>query len=271
MSDRFSATGTTRVLAVATLLAASALATIRAADPSLDATWRSTSIAIDGSTSDWPPLQRVDNGPMVGVANDAGAVYLVVASNDPNVRRPLATGLVVWFDPSAQEAQTFGVRLEGLTDAPLPGATPTAAVGDSLAAAPAPHTIDTFDLLGPGKSQRRLIEQTDAIGIGLASGMEDRAVEYELKLPLAKSDATPYAVDARPGATILVGIETPAEPKIRRRSQLENPMSTDPYVIDPYGGYFRPMPTNSGSKPRKEERIEPMDLIWVQVHLAAAR
>jgi hypothetical protein len=259
------------MLAAAAVVAASALATMRAADPSLDATWRPASLVVDGSTSDWPPLQRVDNGPTFGVANDAAAVYVVVASNDPNVRRQLATGLVVWFDPSGQEAQTFGVRLEGLTDAPLLGATPTAAVGDSLAAAPAPHALDAFDLLGPGKSQRRLVEQTDAIGIGLASGMEDRAVVYELKLPLTKSDATPYAVDARPGAAILVGLETPAEPKVRRRSQLDNPMSTDPYVIDPYGGYFRPLPTNSGSKPRKEERIKPMKLAWVQVHLAAAR
>jgi hypothetical protein len=259
-----------RMLAVATLLVASALATTRAADPSIDATWRGASLVVDGSTADWPPLQRVDNGPMVGAANDDSAVYLAVASNDPDVRRQLATGLVVWFDPSGQQTQTFGVRLEGLAPEPLPGATPTAGVGDSLAAAPAPHALDTFDLLGPGKSQRRLVEQTDAIGINLASGMEDRAVVYELKLPLVKSDATPYAVNAQPGATILVGIETPAEPKVRRRSQLDNPMSTDPYVIDPYGGYFRPLPTNSGSRPRKDERVKPMKLVWVQVHLATA-
>jgi hypothetical protein len=268
MSDRLSAWPTVRTLAVAALLTTSALATARAADPSLDATWRSASLTVDGSTADWPALQRVDNGPMVGVANDHDAVYLAVASNDPTIRQQLATGLVVWFDPSERQTQTFGVRLEGLTAEPLPGATPTAAVGDTLAAAPAPQALDSFDLLGPGKSQRRLIEQTDAIGINLASGMEDRSVVYELKLPLAKSDATPYAIDAKPGATVLLGLETPADPKVRRHNGLDNPMSTDPYVIDPYGGYFGPMMPMRGPKP-KDDHVKPMKLVWVQVHLAA--
>jgi hypothetical protein len=259
-----------RRLAAAVFVVTAALATTRAADPSIDAVWRSASLVVDGSTGDWASLQRVDNGPMVGVANDDRAVYLAVASNEPNVRRQLATGLVVWFDPSGREAQTFGLRLEGLAPDPLPGATPTANVGDALGTTSAAHELESFDLLGPGKSQRRLIEQTSAIGIGLASGMADRAVIYEVKLPLAKSDATPYAVEARPGATIFVGIETPAEPKTRRRGQLDNPMSTDPYVIDPYGGYFRPPPTNSGSRPHEDVGVKPMKLVRVQVHLATA-
>jgi hypothetical protein len=270
MPDRPSARRSTRALAAAAFFVACALATTRAADPSIDAVWRSASLVVDGSTDDWPSLQRIDDGPMVGVANDDRAVYLAVASNDPTVRRQLATGLVVWLDATDEEAQTFGVRLEGLAPEPLPGATPTADVGDALGTTSAAHALESFDLLGPGKSQRRLIEQTDAIGIGLASGMADRAVAYELKLPLAKSETTPYAVGARPGATILVGLETPAEPKVRRRNRLDNPMSTDPYVIDPYGGYFRPPPTNSGSKPRKADKVEPMKLVWVQVHLASA-
>jgi hypothetical protein len=49
-------------------------------------------------------------------------------------------------------------------------------------------------------------------------------------------------------------------------------MNTNPWVHDPYGGYFNPPPpTNSGSsRPPKEVVIKPMKLTWVQVELATA-
>ena len=48
--------------------------------------------------------------------------------------------------------------------------------------------------------------------------------------------------------TIAIGLETPADPKLpKRRDRLDNPTSTNPWVNDPYGGYFNPPPpTNSG-------------------------
>jgi hypothetical protein len=48
-------------------------------------------------------------------------------------------------------------------------------------------------------------------------------------------------------------------------------MATNPWINDPYGGYFDPPPpTNSGSRPPKEEVIKPMKLVWARVHLASA-
>jgi hypothetical protein len=242
----------------------------RAADQTLLATWRSADVAIDGSLADWTQLSRVGQGPLVGVRNDDRALYLAVASSDAVVRPQLATGLIVWIDRAGGKAQTFGLRLEGLSRRPLPGAAPDAASSGDLE--PGSHTLDDCDLLGPAKNQRRLIERPADVGIALAAGLENRLVIYELKVPLAKTDATPYAVDAGSGATIAIGLETPTDPKLpKRRDSLENPMTTTPWINDPYGGYFNPPPpTNSGSRPPKEKKIKPMKLVWATVRLAPA-
>ena len=255
-------------LVVACALLVSAAATTRAADPALAAAWRDTAVDVDGSLAEWPHLERVGAGPLVGARNDGSALYLAVASNDVTVRQQIATGLIVWFDRTGGRAQTFGLWLEGVSPRPLAGATPDASSNGELDRI-AQNTLDRFDLLGPARNQRRLIDAPAAVGISLASGIEDRSVVYELKVPLEKTPATPHAVGAAPGASIGIGFETPADPKPpKQRDGLENPMSTNPWVLNPYGGYFSaPPPTNSADR-EKPVVFKPMKLIWAVVKLA---
>lgn len=245
----------------------------RAADAELSATWRSADVAIDGSMADWPRLERVETGPAVAAGNDGTALYLAIVSNDITVREQLATGLIVWLDPAARRRQTFGVRLEGLAPRPLAGATPTSAA-NGLSSDRVQTTLEEFDLLGPARLQRRLIDDTAAVGIALASGVEDGTVVYALKVPLATSAATPHAVGVGPGATISIGLETPADPRPpRRRNELDRPMASNPWIYDPYGygNYFRPPPPPGGSaRPPKAVEFKPMKLVWATLRLAAA-
>jgi hypothetical protein len=252
--------------------AALVVAPLRAADPTLAATWRADDVAVDGSVDDWPSLTRIGEGPAVALRNDGSALYLAVASNDPVVRQQLATGLVVWLDGQAHKAQTFGIRLPGLVRRPLRGANPGASADDVLGQAVVRNVLQEFDRLGPGRGQRRLVENPAAIGLALASGVEDGTIVYELKLPLDATDATPQAVGVRPGATIALGLETPADPKPpRERNRLDDPMNTNIWVSNPYGGYFDPPPPPGGyPRPEKPVVIKPMKLIWVIAHLAPA-
>lgn len=246
-----------------------ALVSTSPAESALAATWRTGDIAVNGSAAEWTALTRVGDGPMIAVQNDGDALFLVVTSSDATVRRQLATGLVVWLDGSGKKAQTFGVRLEGLTRRPLPGETPDGRA--DLPRGGSFRTLDAFDLLGPEKNRRRLIDDPDKVGITLASGVEDDSVVYELKLPLEKSAALPYAVGARPATTIAVGLETPADPKPARSR--DEPMPINPWLIDPYyGGYFNPPPpTNSADRAPKPTVLKPMKLLWVSVKLATDR
>ncbi len=259
-----------RLLAGCAMLCA-ALATTRAADDVIAAGWRSSTIDVDGALADWNRLEPVRHGPLVAAQNDQDALYLVVASDDATVRRQLATGLIVWMDASDRRAQTFGLRLDGPAPPPLP--TPAAA-GDPSDLPPSGSRTkrDAFDLLGPAKHQRRLVEQAGERGLALASGIDGQSVVFELKVPLDRTAATPYAVGARPGTTIALGLETPAEPKRRDRDDgLQHPMATTPWVNDPRGGYFNPPPpTNSADQPAREKPLKPMKLAWVSVKLAAA-
>lgn len=250
------------------------LVSTRAADPVLTARWRDAAVMVDGSAEEWPGLERVGTGPVVGVQNDGTTLYLAVASNDETVRLQLATGLIVWLDNTAKKAQTFGVRVEGLTRRPLPGANPDPSAADVLNQDRALNRLDEFDLLGPARNQRRLIDEPAAVNVALASGVENGMIVYEIALPLEKTAATPHAVGAKPGATLSLGIETPTDPRgPRQRSRLDNPMSTYPRVNDPYGGYFNPPPPPGGGGPRppREVEIKPLKVIWTLVRLAAGR
>jgi hypothetical protein len=247
-----------------------ALVLTGAADPTIAAKWHDPIVVVDGTITDWPRLEHVLAGPDVGVQNDDQSLYLAVATKDRTLRRQLATGLIVWLDGTAKRVQTFGVRLEGLAPRPLEGETP-----DNTTDVTSRNTIlnrlDSFDLLGPAKNQRRLIDSAVEIGAALASGVEDGTVVYELKIPLEKSSGTPHAIGVKPGATIALGLETPADPKPPHdRNRLDDPMNTNPWVNDPYGGYFNPPPPPGAgsSESTKNVVLKPMKIVWVLVHLA---
>jgi hypothetical protein len=248
------------------------LVSTRAQDVTIAATWRSGDLAVDGSMADWVSLTRVGSGPAVAAQNDGTALYLAVASSDPTVRVQLATGLIVWLDGTARRRQTFGLRLEGLAPRPIAGTTANAGANDLSDRVL--NTLDEFDLLGPARLQRRLIDNTVDMGIALASGVEDGTIVYELKVPLEKGDVTPHAIGAKPGTTVSLGIETPTDPRpARRRNRLDDPMNTNPW-LDPwgYGGYFStpPPPPGGSARAPKEVEFKPMRLVWTTVRLAAA-
>jgi hypothetical protein len=247
-----------------------ALVVTRAQDAAITATWRSGEVTIDGSMAEWASLTRVGAGPAVAAQNDGTNLYLAVASSDPTVRVQLATGLIVWLDSTARRRQTFGLRLEGLAPRPISGTTGSTSANDLSDSILNP--LEAFDLLGPARLQRRLIDNAADIGITLASGVEDGTIVYELKVPLERSEATPHAVGVKAGAALALGIETPADPRpLGNRRRLADPMNTNPW-LDPwgYGGYFSTPPPPPGGRPRAPEEFKPMRLLWATVRLAPA-
>lgn len=250
---------------------APSIAATYAQNPAVIATWRDADVAVDGSMTDWTRLTRVGTGPAVAAQNDGTALYLAIASSNPTVRVQLATGLIVWLDGTAQRRQTFGLRLEGLAPRPITGTATNAPAGDLSDRVL--NQLEEFDLLGPARLQRRLIDSASAVGIRLASGVEEETIVYEMRVPLTKTDATPHAVGVTPGATIALGLETPADPRPpRTRNRLDDPGNTNPW-LDPYGygGYFTTPPPPPGGYARapKEAEFKPMRLLWTSVRLAA--
>ncbi len=149
-------------------------------------------------------------------------------------------------------------------------------------------TLDQFDWLGPGKSQRKLVDLAPALGVAIASGVEEGVLVYEISLPLTSSTEHPYAVGAAPGSTIALGFETPSDPQPREGRGPGNGTSgrgaggpgggmsgRGGGTGGPGGGMGSPgggMPPRGGGRGDFPggQSVKPMNLVWVSVKLASA-
>jgi len=242
----------------ATLSALSAV--VAAAPPVLTAAWRTEAIVVDGLSNEWPQPVALERGPSVSVLNDNEFLYLLVTTTDPQIGHLLSTGLIVWLDPAGGKSQSFGVRIAGPEERPLRGASD---VPPDFSSGVITNVLDRFDLLGPGKNQRRLVDMTPAMGMEFATGLTEKMITYELKLPLKKSAERLYAAGAAPGATVGLGIATPEAPRDRGR---RGPLVGDSGIIggSPYHG--------GGFAPFKEDDKDQKPLeIWTPVKLATEK
>jgi hypothetical protein len=241
--------------------------------PTVVSRWKTQDVQVDGRAGEWTQLTTIPKGPSVAALNDADALYLLVASTDSNVRRTLASGLVVWLDPSAKEKADVGLQLPGSFILP-PGA--KAGAGVDVAAMPAPpDVIDEVDWLGPGK-RRQLLTITPAEDVELASGTEGGVLAYEVKLPLASSPVHRFAVGTQPGRTIAIGLFTPDVPKaVHRREPMQNSGGYGGYnPYDPYGtGIYGGMGVSNGPPPMMQSEPSPEKppkmKLWLRLQLAA--
>jgi hypothetical protein len=195
------------ILLLPLVLVAAAAALTAAPDPLVASEWKTRDVQVDGRIEDWPRLTTIDNGPAVAAANDGEFLYLAVSATDPAMRRTLARGLVVWFDPANAKKMDFGVQLLGVRERE-DGERAATPIEDAPPASP----VDALDMLGPGKA-RHLVPLQPALGVAAASAMDQGAIVFELKLPLASSPERAYAVGGEPGRTIALGLFTPEMPK----------------------------------------------------------
>jgi hypothetical protein len=82
--------------------------------------------------------------------------------------------------------------------------------GDSRQRSPSdPEPIDRLEVYGPQKDDAHSFVTTMAPGIAVKTGNAEGYAIYELKVPLEKRADAPYAIEAKPGALIGFGLETP--------------------------------------------------------------
>ena len=194
----------------------------------IDSHWRDRDVAIDGDNGEWPgPLVAVEeNHPLLTAAmNDGQYLYLVLSTNDPTLRRQIfRQGLIVWFDPSGGDKKHFGLKYPvgvpfeeaggrgGYRRGGYGGGRPPSdsGSGDPARSTPSdPEPIDRLEVYGPQKDDAHSFVTTMAPGIAVKTGNVEGYAVYELKVPLEKSADAPYAIEAKPGAVIGLGLETP--------------------------------------------------------------
>src|SRR4051812_20890410 len=223
---------TTRTLAAVTVVTALSTAVISVAAHDkrahFDSHWATTPIVVDGSPTDWAgPLAPFNDEPLsMAAVNDGDSLYLVLTASDPAVRRQiLRQGLIVWFDGGAKDKKKFGVKFPigaGITAEEMAGH--RRGGGGASGTAPDPGTQDPphghpqepslepanrLEVLGASKDDARSYTADLAPGIAVKVGQAEGLLAYELKVPLMPSGDHPYAVGAKPGQPISVGLEMP--------------------------------------------------------------
>jgi hypothetical protein len=178
--------------------------------------WVAPPPAVDGDLAKWQGFLYSfdDDREFVGVKNDGTDLYLCLASDHSDLQRQiLRQGLTVWIDPQGGKQKVLGVHFPlGLRDrGGRPDETPEGQrrhfEPESAVRALADSGAALEILRGTGPGTRFLLGQ--APGLGIKVGWKDEMMIYELRIPLEPDSGCPFAVGARPGQTIGLGLETP--------------------------------------------------------------
>jgi hypothetical protein len=170
-------------------------------------------IAIDGVNQEWSGKLVPIKDTQVSMAfyNDDQFLYLCLTTSDRATRSQIQRqGLSLWFDADGGKKKAFGLEfplgMRGMTVVERRGDT-----GEpGLAQRPLDADQERIGILTSGKStERESLRLEEAGRIQAKIGDDNGVLVYEMKVPLRKSDAAPYAIGAKPGGIIGIGLQTP--------------------------------------------------------------
>jgi hypothetical protein len=175
----------------------------------LSSGWTTQTLKIDGSGSGLNEATTNIPGPevLVGIKNDKDNLYIcMITSNRMTQMQMLALGSTVWINAEGRKDKTFGVRF------PVAGLLqghrfPARENQDDLN-----RLVDVaqrqIEIIGPETDAIRRLQIQEGKGVEARLGYANETLTCELKVPLHKSDAHPYAVNSDQANTISIGLET---------------------------------------------------------------
>jgi hypothetical protein len=212
------------LLAIVAGIAAPEALTAESKRQRIDSGWRDGPVVVDGDYGEWkgPLTPLEDHGSITAAAlNDGDSLYIVLSTSDPVMRMQiLRQGLIVWFDPGGGTKKRFGVKFPvgaGLdADAARGWGTRRGRDGAAQGSGAPDRDRETnrlepanrLEVFGPEKDDARSFVADKVPGIAVKVGTVERALVYELKVPLEKTGDFPYAIGAKRGALIGLGLET---------------------------------------------------------------
>lgn len=203
-------------------LALGGLLLIGCGEPKLGSHWVDREITVDGNHLEWEgAVYSVDDlDGSIGLFNDDSNLYICLATTDQDLmRQVLGTGLTIWFDPEGGSKKTFGVRFPlGLREQGREGERPERGErpDPSMMWARLEESEPELEIVRGDEATRMFVAQ--AAGIDLKIDETNGAFVYELVVPLDGGSGRPFAIQAAPGQTIGVGLETPEmeQPSMQR-------------------------------------------------------
>lgn len=238
----------------------------------LSSEWRDREIIIDGRNNDWlgAMMYIEDENISVGLLNDESFMYFCMIAENPLIRtQVMRRSFTLWFDPEGGKKKTFGIRFPigmQMRDAPMRRSDDEQnreEVRDI-----SKRALTELEILGPGEEEQKRMPVAEAKGIDIRIEASSGMLVYELKVPLQSSEEYPYAIGAKPGASIGLGLETP---KIDRSAMRERMGDRMPGGIGRGGGRGGMEGRTGGIGMRGEGRSPQMPKeikLWAIVQLA---
>ena len=174
--------------------------------------WRDHDIVVDGMHDEWQgEMTYVEKKKVaVGFSNDADYLYVSVHTSDRSVERQvMARGLYLWVDPKGGTGHIFGIRFPiGLIEmgGMLRGRGHRADLESMRENFK--KSLANLELTLPGEDEPKLMRVNEARGIEVEIGDMQDGLVYEVKIPLRRDAAHPYAVGVESGKSVGVGFET---------------------------------------------------------------
>ncbi|HEY5133996.1 MAG TPA: hypothetical protein VII85_09960 [Candidatus Krumholzibacteriaceae bacterium] len=199
----------------------------------LESSWLDRVITIDGKAPEWAGREAYfgeSEGLKIGFSNDEHYLYVYLSTwNQRTQMQILMNGLTVWFDATGGKGETFGVNYPMRRSGPgmresMRGAresTPGSHETSRDASAETPRDMQQMlgnllresrgelAIVGSGGEPIASLTVTDSGSTDVEAMIDiaNRTLIYELKLPLERTDGTPYAINAEPGKTIGIGFK----------------------------------------------------------------
>ncbi len=187
--------------------------------------WRTGQVKIDGQNSEWEGLLTPldDKLTSVGLVNDSSYLYIgLITANRDLARQIMRRGLTLWFDRDGGKKKAFGIRFplgyEGYApslDAPNAGTGQEEASRNERIA----EASGELDLYGPREGDIHRMTLAEAEGIEVKAKVDRGMLVYEMKVPLEEDSHHPFAVGAKAGTLIGIGVETTGERQGERPSE----------------------------------------------------
>jgi hypothetical protein len=247
-------------------------------DLELESTWRDRDIVIDGDARDWRGLTTyVEKGNIaVGVTNDRRDLFLCLHSPTREVAAQIVMrGLTVWFDPDGGTGRTLGIRCTiGMQDMPRPGEAMTDREKmREMVLERVGEAASEVEILGPDDQVYGRFPVGDLTGLEIAVAYTGGRIVYELKLPLTKTEDSPYALGVNWEKKVSIGFVTPEIDMGAMREAVRESMDDR----QPPGGGGRGggvpgggMPGGGPSGGMRGGVPEPLDL-WCKANLTPGR
>lgn len=221
----------------------------------VESQWVDQPISIDGNGKDWEafPLEYDEELDIVyGIVNDENSLNLLLRFRDHKLARKMnSRGVILWLDEKGKKKKHFGITYideNTITDiSQMMASRQNRASGQRNSFQQQPQPLKGSFSLVREDTLPMSVPSGGLNGLAAATGYQDGTYCYEFRIPLRKSEETPYALEAALGKKIKVGMEIAAVSE-EVRKQIEEQMAERQQSGSGRGGGMRGGGRGGGGK-----------------------